>query len=97
MTPSEWSSLCSVGDEKAVTYLLHKSAEPGSFGEQALIPHLSHDPTMLSGSRANLGLVNNSARTIDVEAVDVQQAIPGRAVSTDGDTVARRPQGGALQ
>jgi len=43
-----------------------------TFGEEAWIPHLSHDPTLTKGSRANLGLVNNSTREIDVE-VDLFQ------------------------
>ena len=38
-----------------------------TFGDEAWIPHLSHDPSLTRGSRTNLGLVNNSARTIDVE------------------------------
>jgi len=38
-----------------------------TFGEEAWIPHLSHDPSLTMGSRANLGLVNNSPREIDVE------------------------------
>jgi hypothetical protein len=38
-----------------------------TFGDEAWIPHLSHDPSLTRGSRANLGLVNNSVRTIDVE------------------------------
>jgi len=38
-----------------------------TFGDEAWIPHLSHDPSLTRGSRANLGLVNNSPRPIDVE------------------------------
>jgi len=38
-----------------------------TFGDEAQIPHLSHDPSLVRGSRANLGLVNNSPREIDVE------------------------------
>jgi len=38
-----------------------------SFGEDALIPHLSHDPTLIAGNRTNLGLVNTSDHTIDLE------------------------------
>jgi hypothetical protein len=37
-----------------------------TFGEQAWVPHLSHSPSLDSGARANLGLVNNSTRTIDI-------------------------------
>ena len=43
-----------------------------AFGEEAWIPHLSHDPSLSKGSRANLGLVNNSTREIDLE-VDLFQ------------------------
>jgi hypothetical protein len=42
------------------------------FGEEAWIQHLSHDPSLSQGSRANLGLVNSSVHEIDVE-VDLYQ------------------------
>jgi hypothetical protein len=37
------------------------------FGDEGRISHLSHDPSLLEGSRANLGLVNGSNGTIEVE------------------------------
>jgi hypothetical protein len=37
------------------------------FGDEGRISHLSHDPSLLEGSRANLGLVNGSNGTIAVE------------------------------
>jgi len=36
-------------------------------GERAMLPHLSHDPTLKAGSRTNLILVNNANRASDIE------------------------------
>ncbi len=38
-----------------------------SFGDRAILPQLSHDPSLASGSRTNLVLVNNSTRDTDIE------------------------------
>jgi len=38
-----------------------------TFGDEALIPHLSHDPSLTTDSRTNLGLVNNSDHSIEIE------------------------------
>lgn len=35
-------------------------------GERALLPHLSHDPSLRTGSRTNLVLVNNATRDSDL-------------------------------